>query len=136
MFNKKDKSEGEIYQKKEKTVREEIEDAIDQKKEELIEEFKQVTLKTAITELEMYARHLKVAYTSQIFSPEHLLDILKKGGFVTRAEVDIDKIHKVPMRLGDLLRHVVGSELLEKSFSGKYEITVVIENKQKTEGEN
>ena len=111
-----------------------VEELINKKKEEIIEEVKSETeglhesiSNTAVEKLEKFAAELKMAIDMNPIGAADLLKVIEKGGLVLRKEVDVKENYGRTISLDEFMDDVVAFEHRGGWLGGKQRVTLIIE---------
>ena len=111
-----------------------LEELINRKKEEIIEEVKRETkrwskdtIDGAVGMLEAFVAELKVTIDMQPTSAADLLTIIEKGGLVLRKEVDVKRDYGRSISLDKFMEDVIAFEHRGRWLDGKQRVTLIIE---------
>ena len=111
-----------------------LEELINRKKEEIIEEVKRETkrwskdtIDGAMRMLEAFATELKETIDMQSISAADLLKIIEKGGLVLRKGVDVKENYGRSVSLNEFMEDIVAFEHRGRWLDGKQRVTLIIE---------
>ena len=111
-----------------------VEELINKKKEEIIEEVKSETeglhesiSNTAVEKLEKFAAELKMAIDMNPIGAQDLLKVIEKGGLVLKKEVDVKDRYGRTISLDDFMEDVIAFEHRGRRLDGKQGVTLIIE---------
>lgn len=118
-----------------------VEELINKKKEEIIEEVKSETeglheSNTAVEKLEKFAAELKMAIDMNPIGAKDLLEVIEKGGCVYQKVVDIFEDCSSG-RVSDVMEYIEKNSypLSSQSLYGKQRVTLIIEPMEEQKNE-